>query len=288
MERFFCGDAEASQAFYERNKLIIEAVTMGHDFCFKLLAQAQAKLEPQEKTVIWLLVASCLKEFEEIILLCSNGFGTGATKLMRSFYERVVTLSYLAMHREHVQAFIDYSDVHWYKLLAEAEEIHAEFTLPKEERMRLLENYEKNKGKFKEAKCEACKRTPPTSWIKIDTKTMASEVSEHLRLLCANAYLIPTFHMHTTFWGIGNQFKRTASGKLQFLEGKVQEEAAQDAFEHAYILLRQVMDVLNGFFELDQQEQITHFGNAWVKACESAWGRKAKSETSPALPRQEP
>jgi hypothetical protein len=288
MDRFFCGDAEASQAFYERNKPIIEAVTMGHDFCLKLLAQAQAKLEPQEKTVIWLLAASCLKEFEEIILLCGNGFGTGATKLVRSFYERVVTLSYLAKHTEHVQAFIDYSDIHWYKLLAEAEEIQAEFKVPEEERTRMLENYEKSKRRFKEAKCPVCKRTPPTSWIKIDTKTMASEVSEHIRMLCANAYLIPTFHMHTSFWGIGNQSERTVSGKFQFLGGRVQEGAAQEAFEHAYILLTQVMDVLNGFFELDEQEQIAQFGQAWVKACESAWGRKAKSETSPELPLQEP
>jgi hypothetical protein len=31
-------------------------------------------------------------------LLAGNGFGTGATKLMRPFYERVVAMSYLAAY----------------------------------------------------------------------------------------------------------------------------------------------------------------------------------------------
>jgi hypothetical protein len=282
MEMFLCGDAEASQAFYARNKVIIEAVTRGHDLCFELLANSQKKLDGQDRTVIWLLAASCLKEFEEIVLLCGNGFGTGAVKLMRSFYERVVTVSYLAVNTTEIQRFIDYSDIHWHKLLVEAEGIHSTFRLSPEARKHVEDNYADRKENFKQEDCKKCgTKRLQMSWTKLDMKTMASAVNEQLRLLLANAYLAPTFHLHTTFWGIVHQSDVGPEGKLRFLGGKVQEESAQESFEQAYILLTQLMDVLNQFFDLNQQEGIANCGQAWVRACESAWGKPVPSEVPP-------
>ena len=39
--------------------------------------------------------------------------------------------------------------------------------------------------------------------------------------------------------------RKDSKWEVTVLGGKVQEEAAQEAFEHAYILLTQVMDMLN-------------------------------------------
>jgi len=164
-------------SFYDANQPLVKVATKAHDFCRELLNQAQSKLDGQEQTVIWMLAASSLKEFEEIALLCCNGFGTGAVKLMRSFYERVTILSYLARHNDSIQRFIDYSFIQWRKLLVEAEEIHSEFKLAEGDRKTLLENYERLKDQFREQKCPTCKRRPPKSWIEFDTKTMASQVS---------------------------------------------------------------------------------------------------------------
>jgi hypothetical protein len=44
------------------------------------------------------------------MLLAGNGFGTGATKLMRAFYGRPVTLSYLATDTDQIQRFVDYKN----------------------------------------------------------------------------------------------------------------------------------------------------------------------------------
>src|SRR4051812_26544747 len=99
MDTFTCGDHEASQDFYNRNKATIEASTKTHHLCFEMIRMAHAERDALEKTVVWLLAASCLKEFDEILLLACNAFGTGATKLMRSFYERTVIMSYLAQIR---------------------------------------------------------------------------------------------------------------------------------------------------------------------------------------------
>jgi hypothetical protein len=154
---FLCGNPQASQAFYTRNKEIIEVVTHAHDFCHELVWEAQGKIDKQEHHVIWLLAGSCLKEFEEILLLAGNGFGTGSVKLMRSFYERVATLSYLAAHPDEIQRFVAYSDIHWHKLLVEAEEVHSDFKLDSKDRARIEENYKKQKDDFQQKDCEKCK-----------------------------------------------------------------------------------------------------------------------------------
>jgi hypothetical protein len=101
-------------------------------------------------------------------------------------------------------------------------------------------------------------------------KTMASKVSNDLRLLLANAHLAPTFHLHTTFWGIANQSERTPDGKLQFLGGKVQEDAAQESFDQTYILLVQVMDVLNGYYDLKRSDTIHQLNSECAAACKAA------------------
>jgi hypothetical protein len=91
---------------------------------------------------------------------------------------------------------------------------------------------------------------------------------------CANstvllyAYLMPTFHPHTTHWGIVNQSDVGESGKLRFSSVKVQETAAQTAFEQAFILLMQMMSALSGSFDLNMGKQLEEHGQNWVKAFE--------------------
>jgi hypothetical protein len=271
MESFLCGDREASQRFYERNKPVIEVATDTHDLCYQMVKLAQPKLDGQDKTMIWLLGASCLREFEEIVLLVGNGFGTGAIKLMRSFYERVVTMSYLATEdgAKEIQKFIDYSAVHWHQMLVEAEEIHPAFEISPEARQKIVDDYEAAKERFKDEKCPTCKRRGQISWTRVTMKDMATKVGEDVRRVCHNAYLTPTFHLHTTHWGIVNECERSETGKLRFSGGKVQEDAAHEAFDQAYILLMQVMDVLDQYFELGMAEKIKRQGQDWLKASEA-------------------
>ena len=266
MESLLCGDPDASQKFCTKNKAVIESVTKTHDLCFEMLKLATPKLKRQEKTIVWLLGASCLREFDEIMLLAGNGYGTGAMKLMRSFYERTVTMGFLAANPDQVQRFVDFSAIHWHQLLVEADEMHEDFKIPDEERKRVEADYEAAKATFRDEKCPTCGRRPPTSWTKVDMKTMASKVDKQIRQFCYNAYLVPTFHMHTTHWGIVNQSDIGESGKLRFSSVNVQETAAQKAFEQAFILLMQTMSVLDGFFELNMGKQLQERGQNWVNA----------------------
>ena len=69
----------------------------------------------------FLLTGAAYTEFEEILVLALNGYGSGATKLLRALYERTETTQYLMSHPNKIQQFINYTDVHWQKLLREAE-----------------------------------------------------------------------------------------------------------------------------------------------------------------------
>jgi hypothetical protein len=67
----------------------------------------------------FLLIGSATTEFEEIMVLALNGYGSGANKLLRAFYERTVAIQYLMKRPEKIKQFVDYSNVHWHKLLKE-------------------------------------------------------------------------------------------------------------------------------------------------------------------------
>src|SRR5471030_576528 len=49
----------------------------------------------QLDTMIFFTSRQCVDDFLEILLMCGNAEGNGAEKLLRSFYERVVLVTYL-------------------------------------------------------------------------------------------------------------------------------------------------------------------------------------------------
>src|SRR5438046_2686862 len=60
---------------------------------------------PATDQVVHLLARRTAEDFEEIILLASNGFGFGALSLLRGMYERVVTAFYLHYNPNDTDAF---------------------------------------------------------------------------------------------------------------------------------------------------------------------------------------
>jgi Family of unknown function (DUF5677) len=59
----------------------------------------------------------CSEDFFEVLLCCGNGYGAAAQKLVRSLYERAVTLQYLHEHPEELNEFLDYHYIQNYKLV---------------------------------------------------------------------------------------------------------------------------------------------------------------------------
>jgi hypothetical protein len=163
-------------------------------------------LEEQESNrnneFLFLMVGACYTEYEEILLLALNGYGSGATKLLRALYERVVTGMYLMRNPKKIQQFIEYTYVHWHKLLIEADTTGVAQSLSPERREEIVNDFRKVEAQFTETVCKPCKKTRLRgSWTKKPVPSQAREVAEELGLLCFQSYLIPTFFLHTTFWG---------------------------------------------------------------------------------------
>jgi hypothetical protein len=228
------------------------------------------KREGSEDNTLYLLAAACLHEFNEVTLLAVHMYGTGALKLVRPLYERVVTLSYLAKNPGEVQQFIDYSDVHWNKLLEEAKRIFGDNVLPsilsKKEADTIAANYQKNRGNFQQTDCKKCGTTRlQGSWTKKSTPELAGDVSKELRSLYVKAFQAPTLHIHTTFWGIVDQLKPTPNGKVGFSQ-EHEQESAREAMDIGHTLMLQVLDVVNTYFKLGKDDVVKQRAAEWAQA----------------------
>jgi hypothetical protein len=59
----------------------------------------------------------CSEDFQQVFVLCGNGFGIGAMQIVRGMYERHVTATYLLNHQDELAQFLDYDKVHRNKAL---------------------------------------------------------------------------------------------------------------------------------------------------------------------------
>src|SRR5712664_3122300 len=71
---------------------------------------------PTERT-IYFLCRLAVEEFMEILLLCANGYGIGAQKLLRGMYERAVTARYLFKHPEETDNYLAFHRLTDHKLM---------------------------------------------------------------------------------------------------------------------------------------------------------------------------
>jgi Family of unknown function (DUF5677) len=257
------------EIFAGRHAASVAAVQALHATALDFLTLPMDRKGPGDNT-IYLLAAACLHEFNEIILLATHMYGTGAVKLLRPLYERVVTLSYLAKNPGEVQQFIDYSDVHWNKLLEEAKRVFGAEAIPKivsrNAADAIAANYQKNRVRFLQTDCKKCGTTRlQGSWTKKGTPELAGDVNDELRSLYFKAFLSPTLHIHTTFWGIVDQLKPSGEGKVGFNQ-EHEEESARDAMDIAHALMVQVLDVVNAHFKLDKDSVVRQRAGEWAQA----------------------
>jgi hypothetical protein len=138
-------------------------------------------------------------DLNDILTLVHAGSSSGAQKILRSMYERTVTMKYLYEHPSEVENFIEYQSIDWQQVVNACLEKTGE-ELDEPARTRLASAAADARKKFKGETCLTCKQRKQTSW----TPKSVKELSEITGLFHLHAYsfIFPSKSMHPTFWGV--------------------------------------------------------------------------------------
>ena len=192
------------------------------------------------------------EEFLEILLLCGNGYGIGAQKILRGMYERAVTARYLSKHNEEVDNYLAFHRVTDYKLLQSAKTSLKTIIFSKEMADKIEQDYKAVKDRFKITDCEKCGTVHANhTWSKVDIVSMARESEELLRLLLP-AYHLPTREFHSTMSAIFSRLDAEAAvrGEGLVFDGAAQRDRADDALFAAHLILLDMLDLQDESFQV--------------------------------------
>lgn len=243
------GYPEEWQNFQERNGKFLEKFPC-------LLAALDAAFvrkttvhSPADRAVFF-LGRLCIEDFMEILCMAANGYGFGAMKLVRGLYERAITASYLSLHPNDAQGFLDWRFVSRHKTVQAYVRggVPTEGWLKKSEEMRTT--YDKIKAQYEVDDCKKCgtKRINHT-WSKLDFVSMAKSTGD-LGMLLGQAYYVPLNHLHSTSEALFSRLQVSTSGEIVFSKGP-QPHDADVALQIAHAIMVAVLEI-----------QLKHFGIA--------------------------
>jgi hypothetical protein len=257
-QRLICGYPEEWKNFEERNRPWLERFPNLQLALSTAFIRSTTLTEHIDKFV-FLYGRLCCEDFFEIGLCCGNGYGAAAEKLVRSLYERVVTLRYLHEHPEELDAFWNYHHVNTYKLMVAVEESMGTKTLSEEMRTKIKADYQSVKGDFMVTACERCgtKRLNHT-WSKLDFVAMSKKTGTIGKLIVPGYYL-PLRHAHATVGALLSRLEDNEIEGLSFIP-TAQPEQADDALQSAANVIIDVLNVQDERFKIpglkDQIQQV--------------------------------
>ncbi|MGB7985185.1 MAG: DUF5677 domain-containing protein [Terracidiphilus sp.] len=192
----------------------------------------------------------CIEDFMELLCLAANGYGFGALKLLRGLYERVVTVSYLAINPDEGDLFLDFRFVSRHKAL----QAYVNGGTPDQKWVDKAEMARRDfcevKEKFEIDDCKKCgtKKTNHT-WSKLDFVAMAKRTD--VGKLIAQAYYEPLNHAHSTSEAMMSRLKLTPSDQIIFESGP-QPKDADRALMVAHALMVELIGVQARYFNISE------------------------------------
>jgi len=264
------GDAAAQQRFIAAHKAFLLEFPDLQRALETVFTVAQRKIsesapaigaprtdEDDAKATVYSLERAAYDDFAELLNLAGNGMGLGATKVVRSIYERFVTAMYIAKNPPEAKIFIDHGKIERGKLINRWKEVAPErlaedFT--EEELAQIQRDFKDAKARQKEERCSKCDQ-PKTQneWTRIDLSRMAKEVDESAYKAYASCYLHPTYLTHATATGLDARVRITDGGP----EYKVlSEPEAHKALQKGHYLILGVLSHLNTYLKLGQDAEV--------------------------------
>jgi hypothetical protein len=266
------GIQEDWRHFSEKHQVLLRKLPLLFETFKRIFLRTMETTDPADR-VIYFLGRIAMEDFMEIVLLCGNGYGVGALKILRGLYERAVTAAYLAKYPEEVDSFLDYHQVHMGKLLNHTAGLFDVRRLFPEDRLtEIRERYEHAKQRFQEPLCKKCGTTRTQfSWSKLDVGAMAKKADEYLAKLYLECYFLPTLQTHATFQALSAQARQSEAGGLAY-DDNAQREAADGAFRGAHLTMLLALGTQNRYFKLGLDEELGErrgeFAEAWGKTPE--------------------
>jgi hypothetical protein len=240
---FAIRNAEFTRRFVNLEKAI--------DTAFKRVHQTSTLLE----RTVYFLGRLAVEEFMEILLLCANGYGIGAQKLVRGMYERAVTARYLYKHPDEVRNYLDFNRVTDHKFLLAFQSTMGHDVFSQEQTVKIKRTFEAVKAQFMVSDCKTCKTTRLNhTWSKVDIVSMARMSDENLWSLLVPAYYLPTQEFHSTIGAIFSRLDPEAADEGLIFDGAAQRDRADQAIIIAHNLLLNILDLQRECFHIQELE----------------------------------
>jgi hypothetical protein len=267
-QKFSCGFPEEWEDFEQRHRLFLERFPNIVAALNTAFIRTATLSEPIDKFVFF-YGRLCCEDFFEVGLCCGNGYGAAALKLVRSLYERAVTLRYLHEHPKEFDDFWAYHHVAAHKFLVPVDETFGKDALSAEMRAKVEAEFEEVKERFMVTACEECgtKRLNHT-WSKLDFVSMCKKTGVIGRLIIPGYYM-PLRHAHAT---VGSLLSRLEDDEVEGISfaPTAQRKEADDALMTAQNIIVDILNVQEERFKipgLSEQIQrvIDDFGEMYAK-----------------------
>jgi hypothetical protein len=156
--------------FYKAHAVRLRAMEKLTEFINVMFTAAQNKgaTEPVER-VVDALTRITVTSLDDVIVLCGNGSGTGALKIVRGMFESSTVAEYLRLHPSKVQDYEDFRHVIAWRRYQQVKNVPGDPTLSDDRIDQIQKEYDRVKGRFIDAK-----GNERSQWSQLSIKKMAS------------------------------------------------------------------------------------------------------------------
>ena len=224
------------------------------------------------ESMIFFTSRQAADDFMEILLVCGNGEGTAGEKLLRSFYERVVTTTYLHKFPEKFDAYFNYYHVTAKKVMDSERRMWGDDFYPPEKVTEVEENYERVKDDYRNRECKGCGRKEPGgAWSPVALGDMAKQVG--LDRYYHFAYSRPLLQAHPSVKGTLRRLVGDPDGPISWGE-RIDRKKSDDVLATAHALILHLFDVQIERFQVDGLQALAEraaqdFKDIWSPAGDS-------------------
>jgi hypothetical protein len=278
------GDQKAQSRFIVTHEAFLREFPELQRALDTMLTESQRKISEERATakdaprtdeelasaIAFSLERAAYDDFAELLVLAGNGLGLGATKVLRSLYERLVTAMYIAQKPSEARQFVDQSAIERGKIINRYKEVvpdrlAKDFTT--QELAEIQKRFTEAKERRKEEFCEECNQ-PKTqeAWTRVGLDAMARKVSKQLFDAYATCYLNPTYLTHATPTGLDFRVRSSEEG---FEYKHLSEPEAHGAVMRGHFLMLGVLSHLNEHFKIGRDDEVKKrfdaFDPIWAK-----------------------